>query len=164
MIEYHRHMYLNRRRGIGLIEVVVGIAIFLTVVVSILGAYRFLVRFSGVTPQTVKAYYLLEEGVEAARILRDASWETFSGLTTGVPYYVVLSGNMWEATTTPVVVDGAFHRTMTLSEVYRDADDDIAPSGTLDPNTYFVTMSVSWVRGGVTATKTLSVYLANLFE
>jgi len=157
-------MGIFRKKGIGLIETVVGVAIFLTVVVSILGAYRFLVRFSGVTPQTVKAYYLLEEGAEAARILRDADWDAFSSLTIGVPYYLVLSGNMWEATTTPAVIDGSFHRTMTLSEVYRDGDDDIAPSGTLDPNTYFVTISVSWVRGGVTATKTISIYLANLFE
>ncbi len=151
-------------RGVGLIEVVVGVGIFVMIIVSLLGAHRFLVRFSGTTSQTAKAYYLLEEGMEVARILRDANWETFSGLTSGTPYYLRFSGNTWEATTTPTIIDGTFYRTLTLTDTYRDGNDDIAASGTLDPDTYLVTATVSWTRGGASTTKALSGYLTNVFQ
>lgn len=158
------HSTYKNTRGIGLVEIVVGVGIFITVIISVVGAYRFLVRFSGMTSRTVKAHYLLEEGVEVARILRDAGWDTFSALSSDTPYYFVRTGSMWEATTTPQVVDGGFYRTMTLSEVYRGAGDDIAPSGTLDSGTRFLTVSVSWLRGTATTTRSTSLYLANLFE
>ncbi|GMU73861.1 MAG: hypothetical protein AMXMBFR44_0600 [Candidatus Campbellbacteria bacterium] len=154
----------HHKRGVGLIEIVIGVGIFVVIVVSLLGAYRFFVRFSGTTAQTTKAYFLLEEGLEVARVLRDANWETLSTLSVETPYYLSFSGNMWSPTSTPVVIDSTFYRTITLSNVYRDGDEDIAETGTLDPNTYFVTATVSWFRGGATTTRTLSTYITNLFQ
>lgn len=155
---------VHQRRGVGLIEIVIGIGIFVMVIVSILGAHRFIVRFSGTTSHTIKAYYLLEEGIEVARILRDANWDTFAGLTSDTPYYLSFSGNIWEATTTPIVIDNIFYRTIMISDVHRDGTGDIAASGTLDPDTYLVTAMVTWTRGEMTTTKTMSAYLANLFQ
>jgi Tfp pilus assembly protein PilV len=151
-------------RGVGLIEVVIGIGIFVLIIVSLLGTYRFLVRFSGTTSQTVKANYLLEEGLEVARVLRDANWDTFAGLTSGTPYYLTLSGSTWSTNATPSVIDGTYYRSITIHDVYRDGNHDIASSGTLDPDTYLVTATIAWSRAGATTTKTMSTYLANLFE
>lgn len=156
--------FFRNKRGVGLVEVVIGVGIFVVIIVSLLGMHRFLVWFSGTTSQTVKAYYLLEESLEVARVLRDANWQTFSALSSDTPYYIVFSGGAWQATTTPSVIDSTFYRTITFSDVYRDATDDIAESGTLDQNTRLVTATVSWKRVNATTTKTLSAYLTNIFE
>ena len=156
--------FFHTQRGMGLIEVVVGVGIFIIIITSIIGAYRLFVRFSGATSDTVQAYFLLEEGLEVARILRDANWDTFAGLTSAQPYYLVFSGGVWEATTTADRIDGRFERTIAIFDTYRNGDDDIAASGTLDPDTYLVTATVSWDRAGVPTTKTMSTYLTNLFE
>jgi hypothetical protein len=160
-MNYNAH---TKKQGIGMIEIIVGIGIFITVIISVVSAYRFLMRFSGMTSRTVKAHYLLEEGAEVARILRDSGWDMFTSLALDTPYYLARKGNSWEATTTTQVIEDGFYRTMLLSEVYRDASGDIAISGTLDSGMRFVTISVSWLRGTSTTTRSMSLYLANLFE
>ena len=83
-------------------------------------------------------------------------------LSNGVDYYLAFTGTSWQATLTPTYV-GMFDRRIRLAEVYRDAEDDIAASGTLDPNTRLVSSTVSWLEHGATSTKVVSTYITNMF-
>lgn len=147
-----------------LVEVVIGVTVLTFVIIGVVASYQFLVRYSGTTANVVKAQFLLEEGLEVARILRDTDWGTFSGMTIGAPYYLTLSGSVWEATTTPVVIDTSFYRTLQFSTVYRDAQNDIADSGTPDPDARLVTVTVSWREASGTTTRALSGIFTNIFE
>jgi len=113
----------------------------------------------------VQASLLLEEGLETARFLRDASWANVSVPATGTTYYLTWSGTNWATSTTAnVYVDGRFERTLRLDDVYRDGSDDIVPSGgTLDVGTRKATVTVSWWDRTATSTRTISTYLTNIF-
>jgi len=151
-------------KGIGLVEVVIGIAILTTIVVGVLSAFRIMVSSSGETIQGLQAQALLEEGLEAVRLIRDGNWSNISSLTTGTSYTLTWNGSLWTLTTTPATIDALFDRRVSIGQVYRDANDDIATSGTLDPNTKKVTVTISWNRGKVRLSRSLSTYITNIFE
>lgn len=156
--------YVKVQTGIILVEVVIAATIISVALVASAAVAQQSINVSRLALKEARAAFLLEETAEAVRIIRDNAWTNISNLSTGTNYYLSYSGGTWNATTTPVAVD-TFSRWFTLSPVYRDNTDDIAQSGTLDTDTKLVTASVSWPTGsGTTATKTMSVYIANIFN
>lgn len=153
-------------KGIGLVEVVVGIGIFVAAVVAIIGGFRFFLSVGFANLDNVKAQFLLEEGFEAVRAMRDTSYDpNITDLIGAGTYYLEFTDSTWATTTTATLIDGRFTRTISLSEVHRDSNDDIVASGgTVDPNTVEVTVAVAWDRRGITATKSVTGYVTNLFE
>ena len=113
-----------------------------------------------------EAAFLLEEGAEAVRILRDNAWTNISGLASGTTYYLKFSGGTW--TTTTLESDGTigiFSRKVVITNVNRDATtQDIATIGSDDPGTKLVTVTVSWNEGGTMITKTLPFYIIDIFS
>lgn len=154
------------KRGIGLVEVVVGIAIFVAGVVAIIGGFRFFLVTGLANLNTVKAEFLLEEGFEAVRVMRDNAYDpNITDLVGAGTYYLTFTGNTWATTTSPTLVDGTFARTISLEEVRRDSNDDIVSSGgSVDSNTAEVTVTVAWNNRGATTTKSVTGYITNLFE
>ena len=111
-----------------------------------------------------QAAFLLEEGAEAVRILRDNAWSNISSLTPNTNYYPTFSGGTWILSTTPNTI-GIFTRTVNIALVNRDnTTKDIGSTGTDDAGTKLVTVTVFWLEGGVTITKTLSFYIINIFS
>lgn len=147
-----------------LIEVLIGSAIVAGVLVVLAGS---LARFNLLAIDNLhktQAAFLATEGLEAARLLRDISWsEEVAVLVPATSYYLAWQTDRWELSTVPSVIDNRFYRTIEVAEVYRDANNDIASSGTLDPSTYLVTARVSWLARGGTTTKELAAYLTDLF-
>ena len=112
---------------------------------------------------STQAAFLLEEGAEAVRVLRDNGWSNISSLSPNTTYYPSFSGT-WTLSTTPVSV-GSFTRTVTVTNVNRDSSSqDIALTGTDDPQTKLITVTVAWTEGGNTKTKTLSFYVLDIFS
>ena len=130
-----------------MVEGVIAAAIILGAVLALLGVHNLYLKTALSNGEALKAVYLAEEGIENIRFLRDVSWSTnISGLTS-------LS----------TTIDN-FYRTVTLSEVNRDANSDIVSSGgTVDINTKLVVSSVSWWNGVSTTTKSISTYITNLY-
>lgn len=158
----HRSM----TEGILMVEVLVAVSI---ITVSILAAMLVTQKSVAVSRQSfhaTQAAYLLEEGAEAVRILRDNAWTNISGLTAGTTYYPKFSGGTWTLSTTSS--DGSvdiFTRTVSIAAVNRDnTTKDISGAGTNDPNTKLFTVTVSWTENGATSTKTLQLYIINLFS
>ncbi len=154
----------RRKKGVGLIEVIIAAAILTLIIVGIASVYRIMLRSSGEVLRGTEAQFLLEEGFEAVKVMRDTAWARVGSTTPGTSYTLVWSSNTWNTTTTPALIDGIFDRRVVFSRVYRDAEDDIAQSGTLDAETYGVTVSVSWRTQSGTTTRSLGSYIGNLFE
>ncbi len=154
---------LNIKNGFGLIEVVVGAAIISIAFLGLMSVANLSFKILQKSSNNIKAGFLLEEGAEAVKIIRDSGWNNISSLSNGVNYYLNYNGVTWATSTTLVYVDN-FERKFVLNEVLRDANDDISPSGVVDPDTKKVTISVFWKEGGSAVVQTFSIYITNLFE
>lgn len=151
--------------GFGMLEVVVGVSIIAFAIFSLFLVAQISLRVSEESSENVKAAFLLEEGVEAVKLMRDMSWQNIGNLTVSTDYFFTFNGASWATTTTNVYVDGFFERKFTLENVYRDANQDIVSSGgVLDTDTRKLNVFVSWNSRTGTTTKTISTYVANLFN
>jgi len=149
--------------GFMMVEVIIAISI---IIVSVLVAMSVTQKSVSVARQalhTSEATFLLEEGAEAVRIIRDNSWSDISNLSPGTTYYPIFSGT-WALSASPTTV-GIFTRTMSITSVNRDnSTQDIAISGTNDAGTKLITITVSWNEGGEVLSKTLSFYIMDIFS
>lgn len=157
---------MNKKKGFGLLEIVIGVAIISVTLFSLAAVAHIALKVARESIRKSQAAFLMEEGVEVMKLMRDAGWSAnISTLTAGTNYYLYLdAGTTWRSTATPLVIDGIFTRTVRLDNVYRDANNDIATTGTLDGNIKKVTVSVSWTDRGVTTTKNMVGFVANLFK
>lgn len=152
------------KSGFGTLEIIVGLAIISISFFSLMAVSRLSLELVAQSAKRVKAGFLLEEGVEALKILRDAGWTfNIAPLSNSAVYYLDFNNNTWQATTTNIYIDGIFERSFTIGDVYRDANDDIAAFGFLDPGTKKVSMAVAWKEKSGTTTKSISTYITNLF-
>lgn len=145
-----------------IVEVLVAASIITVSILATMAVAQKSVYLSRQAFHTTQASFLLEEGAEAVRIIRDSGWSNISSLIVGTNYYLTfLAGN----STTPSTV-GIFTRTIVFANVNRDNNtkDIVSSGGTLDDQTKLVTVTVSWPEGGVTITKTLQFYIMNIFS
>jgi len=160
-----KQKYLNKIKGIGLIEIVIGVSVLAVSFLAISGFYQKALNVSRGTDKLTQASFLLEEGIEVARFLRDENWQNISTLSTGADYYLTFDGSAWSTTTTSTLIDSVFDRILVVEDVYRDFNDDIVFSGgVLDTDTRQVEISVSWYDGTSTTTQIVSTYLTNFLE
>lgn len=148
-------------------ETVVGAAILIVLMLGLAQVGQFTFRLVDESNLKLRAAFLTEEGIEAVRILRDATWSAnITPLALDTDYYPAFSSGAFSLGTMPQVpVDGTFDRRVRFAAVQRDSADDIVESGgTLDPNTRRVTVNVSWQNRGRTNTTSISTYLTNLFN
>lgn len=156
--------HIQAKRGISIVEVLVGIALFSIVVVFVANALGIFLTNATVVRERSKATLLAMEGQEMVRHLRDQNWNEISARTVGSDYYLDIAPDVIELTTTPEVVDGTYTRTITFTDVYRNASDDVVPSGTsgatVDGGSRFVTVAVVWEG----ETVELNSLVTNLFN
>ncbi len=154
-------------KGMSLVEIVVGAAIIMTAVVSLLGIFGGLTNLSIRNTPRVQAAMLLDEGAEVLRLMRDAGWHSKIGnLANGTTYRLLWQNSAWTSTTTATLVDGKFDRTFVLSAVNRDATtyDIVTSGGSVDTGTRKATISVAWNDGSGTTTKSVQMYIYDTFS
>lgn len=158
--------YTNKKdKGFGLLEIVIGVAIISLSVFGLLSVAQNSLRVSEYSLREAQAGYLLLEGAEAVRSMRDVAWSYVENLSTSVTYYLVYSTstNTFATTSTNTFIDGIFSRSFTVADVLRDGTTyDIAPSGIYDAGTKKITINVSWYNRNATTTKSLDFYLTNI--
>lgn len=99
-----------------------------------------------------------QEGLEAARNIRDRD---YFDLVSG-DYGLQFESDAWSFVTAPETVDEYYSRVVTVEDVYRDVDGNIAEAGVLDPETKKITSTVTWSwQGFIPQTVSLSTYLTN---
>ncbi|MFA6393178.1 MAG: type II secretion system protein [Candidatus Paceibacterota bacterium] len=172
---------LNKKKrkftiGFTLVEVLVACSIITISMFVLMGTAQRGVSMSGLALSKSEASLLLEEGAEAVRAIRDNDFATISSLSLDTPYHLFFNTTtrVWVLDPSTVnlsgsipsyPIDGKFDRTITISSVGRDANDDIlASGGTVDARTKKVSVDVSWVSSGITNTKSLSFYITDIFN
>lgn len=152
-------------KGFGLVEVVIASAVLSVSLIGISGFFQTALRASNITESAVQGDYLLEEGVEAVKFLRDSGYiANIKSMSTTTTYYFAWNGTQWTATTTGSFIDNRFERKLTFSDAYRDVNSDLAASGTYDPNTKRIGVSVAWWTPVVgTTTHSIQAYVTNIF-
>ena len=147
-----------------MVEVLVAISIITVAILSAMAVSEKAVQVSRQAFHSEQAAFLLEEGAEIVRILRDNDWANISSLTPGSDYSTVFAGGTWTLSSTPNTV-GIFTRKVSIQEVERDVGTgDITVSGTADEGTKLVTVSISWQEGGTLVTKSLRFYIFDIFS
>jgi hypothetical protein len=155
---------IKLKAGLSLVEVVIGTAISLIVIIGLVSAFTQFFKLSLSNIRNLQASLLAEEGIEAVKFLRDKGYSTYiKNLDASTNYYLAF-GDFWEATTTATSTGGLFYRTVRFEELTRDANKEIASSGTLDQDSKKVTVSVAFLAGGATSTKSISAYVMNIFS
>lgn len=158
--------------GLGVVEVVIAAAIAVMVLLGVFAAGRLGVLARRTASLERRAALVAEEGLEAARFVRDESWAGFDALPVDTTLYVVFNagaGTVDLSTTDPGPVDGLFTREVTLDEVFRDGSGNIVPEGTpgatVDDDAREVVEFVSYEDAfGNTRTITLTTYVLKLFD
>ncbi len=156
---------MKTTQGISLVEIIIGAAIISAGILSINMVYNTYVQYALANQRNAEAAYLAQEGLEVMAFLRDGSWDTnIRTLSTTTPFYLTFSGGTWATTTSQQYVDGIYLRSVSVSDVKRDANNDIASTGTYDPDVKLITVSVSYTQGHATTTQTLSEYLTDMLD
>lgn len=153
-------------KGTSLIEVVVGLAVIASALLLLGNIAQYSLRLVETSTMRLQAAFLLSEGAEAVKTMRDRGWTAdISPLALDTDSYLEFSANQWKATTTPETIDGVFKRKFVAAAVQRNSSDDIVPSGgTTDPNTKKITVTVSWNQGSRQFSESIATYITNLFN
>lgn len=156
---------LNNKKGFGLVEIVISVAIISTVFSAFFFFYRQALILSQKTTTLVQTNMLLVEGVEVVKFLRDDGWSAnLAALATSTSHYLLFTSGDWEvAATSSAPIDGIYTRWFELEDVYRDGNDDIASAGAYDSGTLKLTMYVSTNDRGATSTESVATYVTDIF-
>ncbi|MCC6323277.1 hypothetical protein IT400_00615 [Candidatus Nomurabacteria bacterium] len=161
--------YLKNKNllGFALVEIMICCAILSAVTISLLSYAQKGLELSNLSLRQTQAIYLLEEGAEAIKTFRDDNWTNISSLNLDTNYYFTYdtSSGVWSLSQTPSTINGIFTRTVVISAVERDSNDDIVTSGgTNDTDARKVTITVTWMSAeGVSTSKVITFYVFNIF-
>lgn len=130
-------------KGFSIVEILVAVGIFVTAIVAFVGSFTAFTALTRQTAEHTQAALLLEEGAEAVQLLRDAGWDMYiAPLEDDTAYNFYWDGSTYVATSTEVLINSVYVRTITFAEARRDGSDQIADSGTVDADTRRVTIAI----------------------
>ena len=133
-------MKIKKFKAFSIIELLVAMTAFLLIAIPVGAVISLGYRNLTYDNAYMKAVFYAEEGIEAARFIRAASWDN---LDPGV-YGIQLAKGGWELTEDPQTENG-YLRSIIISNVFRDSSGNISDiSGTPDPNTKKIESKVSW--------------------
>lgn len=158
------NLKIKKNKGVALIEVLVGAFILSAGVLVTSGVFSNYVNYALSNQKNIQASYLLEETLEVLSVIRDNNWSNISSFSTTTDYYLFFNGISWVSTTTSQYVDGEFLRKFHVYDVRRNGSGIISVSGTYDPNIKKITATIEYLQGHSTTTKSISTYVANIYE
>lgn len=151
------------QKGSLLVEVLIVVSIITVALLASLSVAQKSIAIARQSIHQAQVSFLLEEGAEIVRIVRDNAWTGISSLTDSTNYYAAISGGTWTLSTSANQI-GIFTRTIAFSPAYRDSNQNLASSGTLDSQAKLVTVTVSWNEAGQDISKTLQFYIMDIFS
>lgn len=154
------------KRGFSIVEILVAVFIIAIALTGLSGLSSFSLRASLLSKQTAQANSVAQETLESLRNFRDGTYWSANGLgalAVGVDYYPQKTGSpaKWQLVQ-GTETTGIFTRKIILSNVQRDANDNIVGSGGIsDPQTKKVVAAVSWQERGKSHEVELTTYLTD---
>jgi len=152
----------KNQKGIGMVEVIVSLAVIAITFWSFFELARYNLKIQEQSRFKIEALNLAAEAMEATRSVRDEDWNNIDPLVSGTRYYPAISANKWTLSSTdPGAINGFYDRWVTVEEVFRDGNDDIAVAGVQDTETRKIIVIVEWNDHGTIRDITLTSYLTS---
>ena len=152
----------KNQKGIGMIEVIVSLAVIAITFWSFFELARYNLKIQEQSRFKIEALNLAAEAMEATRSVRDEDWNNIDPLVSGTRYYPAIAANKWTLSSTdPGAINGFYDRWVTVEEVFRDGNDDIAVAGVQDTETRKIIVIVEWNDHGTIRDITLTSYLTS---
>lgn len=153
----------NNQSGFSVMEIIVAASLFVIFVAGIYQILIFSTKSIHQSARKVEAAYLVQEGIEVVRTLRNNGWAAnVAPLVVGQIYYPEIASGSWIlSSANPGVLSEIYTRTVVLDTVYRDASDDIASSGDVDPDIRKITVNVSWQEAGISKQVEIETYMSD---
>lgn len=132
------------QKGELLVEALIAMALSAILLPALLTGLFTSVQGKAQQGQRIAAIALMKEGEEVVRSVRENGW---SSIPAAGVYHPAISGNGWTLTNLPSGSEqiNGFTRTITISDVYRDANGVIVSSGgSLDTSTKKIDIAVTW--------------------
>ncbi|MDP2650658.1 MAG: hypothetical protein Q8P04_01010 [bacterium] len=156
----------SREKGQSLAELLIGVAIVIIIISSIVGAVIVVVRSNLQSTATRTAAALGQELADGVRSVAEGKWSNLYSVSpkgASTTYRVTASGTPPVLTVVSgseevVVNNFTYTRFFSVENVNRDSAQNIAASGTEDPSTQKITISVRWQLSGQTAELTTAEY------
>lgn len=149
---------IKNKSGFSLVEILLAISIFSIFAVGITYLSLDTLGRDAKVVLNNEALHYAQEGMEVARNIRDRN---FLLLTNG-DHGLSFSNDVWSFGLAPEPVDNFYERRVTVSDVYRDINGNIAQEGTLDPDIKKIDSTVAWSQNGIIPRSiTLTEYLTN---
>lgn len=148
----------NKKPAFSLMEILLGVAMFAIFTVGVF--YLSIDSLDTNLKQDLQNESLryAQEGLEASRSIGNNDFLELDAGEFGLSF----TGTGWTFITAPEVIDTFYERTITVEDVYRDLNGDIAESGTLDPSIKKITSTVDWTwKNYLPKTVSLTTYLSN---
>lgn len=156
---------LERERGQSLVELLVGVAIVTIIISSIVGAVVLVLRSNLQSTTSRTAAALGGEIINGVRSVAEGRWSNLYSVSPKGPsttYRVTASGTalaIVSGSEDIVVNNLTYTRFFSVENVNRDSAQNIAASGTEDPSTQKITVTVRWQVSGDTAKLQTTEYL-----
>lgn len=159
-----QHQFGNK--GISAIEILIAVFIIVVALSGLLRLISFSLGISTSIKQVARANDIAQETMEAVRNFRDNTVWDIDGLGTLVdetsyfPQKTNGTSTKWDLIQGEESI-GGLNRKVVFEKVYRDANDNIAQTGSEDVDSKKVTVNVSWQEKGTTHQVELVSYLTN---
>src|SRR5258706_1755971 len=149
--------HIKSQKGQSLVELLLAIGIASIIFPALLGSLIATRQGRAQQDQRTQAVALMREGQEAVRVVREKDWTTFAVDGT---YNPVASGSSWILASGSATTNG-FTTSIVVSDIYRNVQGNIAATGTLDPSTKQVVVTVSWSAPIATSVSSTAYYTRN---
>ncbi len=155
----------SQSQGFSVIEIVIASAIIVTVVSAAAAAWQAYLKISNTAARNTEASLFSVEAAEALHIMRDQSWSSkIVPLALNTAYQLYWNGAQYQATTSQILLQSQFVRTMTLSSIMRDGNSNIVSSGgTVDSNARKINISVFLVGATSSPIMQTEMLLHNIY-
>jgi Tfp pilus assembly protein PilV len=159
-----------QKKGFLTVEILIVASIMTISFLAITTVAQKSIQISHQSLHVLQASFLLEEGAEAVRILRDNAWSNINNGNYGLSFETPTTAcpaptcPTWKFLGNSEAI-GSFTRKVNIADVNRDntSYNIVTVGGANDPNTKLITITVSWQESGQSIDKNVSFYLTNIF-
>lgn len=153
--------HLDKNKGQSLIEVLLAIAIFAILITGSVSLSLHYFNNIMRAQELLQAKIITQNSYEA---IQSIAYDNWSNLVNGT-YGLTKASGYWEFSGTSDEIHSKYTRTITISDIERDDDCNIVPSGgTIDPDTKQVDLNLSWQSSQVALSKDFSQNFTNWQE
>lgn len=153
----------NSSRGQLIVEILVTMGLFAVLAPALLTGFTSSSQSRVQQEQYTDSTTVLHETQEAVRAVREKGW---SSISTNGTFHPTQENGVWSLTSGSDTI-GALTRSVVVSDVYRDNTGTIAETGTLDPSTKKVVITIDWSvprASSISTTQYFSRFLDNLTD